>query len=100
MKNREPLYPANLPVRFRLQSFGIPNIQSLCIQGSRDFVFSSFGIPVLYEAISAPISSIIKTSRMKHSLLKKDTQFVPRSKHAVSVIKTSQVMLYKEMITV
>jgi hypothetical protein len=85
-----------------LQSFGTPNIQSLCIQASRDLVFLSFRIPVLYGASSAAISStrIISPSRMKRSLLKKNTQFVSRSKHTVSVIKTSKVMLYKEIIPV
>ena len=28
------------------------------------------------------------------------TQFVPRSKHSVSVIQTSQLMLYREIIAV
>ena len=68
LKHREPLYPANLPVRFRLLSFGTPNIQSLCIQASRDFVFLSFGIPVYYGASSAAISCIINPSRMKRSM--------------------------------
>jgi len=32
--------------------------------------------------------------------LRTKTQSVPRSKHSVSVIKTSQLMLYKEIIAV
>jgi hypothetical protein len=80
LKNRESFYSANLPVRFRFQSFGTPNIQSLCIQASRDFVFLSFGILVVYGTISAAMSSVINPSRMKRSLLKK----IPSSYRAVN----------------
>jgi len=71
LKNRELLYPANLPIRFRLQSFGTPNIQSISIQALRDFVFLSSGMPVLCGASSAAISSIINSSGTKRSLFLK-----------------------------
>jgi hypothetical protein len=47
---------------------------------------------MLYREIIA-VCSQIHTEHIK-------TQSVPRSKHSVSVIKTSQLMLYREIIAV
>ena len=42
----------------------------------------------------------INPSRTKRNVFYLNTQSVPRSKHSISVIKTSQLMLYKEIIAV
>jgi len=59
---------------------------------------------MLYREIIAVCSQIhtkhINTLCGKNVELYIKTQSVPRSKHSVSVIKTSQLMLYREIIAV
>ena len=59
---------------------------------------------MLYREIIAVCSEIhtqhINTLCVQNVQLYIKTQSVPRSKHSVSVIKTSQLMLYREIIAV
>ena len=59
-----------------------------------------FSLRLLIGCVSVSSSGLGWDSKLLRCLSDLKTNFVPRSRHSASIIKTSQLMLYREIIAV